>query len=94
MKDRLLYNYFVKNEINMFFNSLSKINVENIHTARAKYYDLKRQLNNVEFIFFDSSLKHTLREKLNIIRKKFIEIELEEEITAAAIYFENLKKSI
>jgi hypothetical protein len=37
MKDRLLYNYFVKNEINMFFNSLSKINVENIHTARAKY---------------------------------------------------------
>lgn len=92
--NRLLYNYFVKSEINNFYNSLSKINIENLNATRAKYYYLKRQLYNVDFIFFDSKLKRALKEQLDSIFKKIIEVELEEEITAASINFESLKKSI
>jgi hypothetical protein len=84
--NRLFYNYFVKSEINIFYSSLSKINVENIHVARAKFRDLNMQLNNTEFVFFDSSLKHQLREQLNTIRNKIIEVELEEELITSSVF--------
>jgi hypothetical protein len=92
--NRLLYNYFVRSEINNFYSSLSKINIENIHTVRAKYFDLNRKLINVDFIFFDSRLKHRLKEQLNAVRKKIIEVELEEELTSASVKFESLKQII
>jgi hypothetical protein len=92
--NRLFFNYFVKSEINIFYSSLSKINVENILVARAKFRDLNTQLNNTEFVFFDSSLKHQLREQLHAIRNKIIEVELEEELTTSKVNFETLKKSI
>ena len=94
MANRLFYNYFIKNEINIFYNSLSKINVENIHDARAKYYDLKRQLNNVDFIFFDRLQRKDLLDKISKIREKIAEAELEEELTKSKENFGFLKKSV
>ncbi len=88
--DRLFNNYFVKSEINKFYNNLSCINTENICAMRQKYFDLKHQLNNVEFIFFDRIQHNKLSKQLNLIVKKFIEVELEEEITKENIKFQEL----
>ena len=84
MYDRLVENYRVKCEINNFYSDLNKLNTHDLHIYRSRYFDIKFRLQFVNFVIFHDFQTRRLQKKLNMISKKIMETEFEQEISESS----------